>query len=192
MTQFESLPNELIYLILEYLNAKDILNALSNINSRFTTLLATCTNYKLDFRSVKKDIYDFVCSQMIPSHVQTLHLSNKRYTYGQIQNFFNRFSLNSFSCRLRSLSLKSCIEIGFKEIVDQLHLLTKLTVFSFVANAGADFSFDSRRQLVQTLAQLPSLRRCTIKIYNDLLIFDISGLIFQPLEYVCLGISSLD
>lgn len=78
MTQFESLPNELIYLIFKYLNANDILNALSNLNSRFTALLATYTNYKLDFRSVNKDVYDFVCSQMIPSHVQTLHLSNKR------------------------------------------------------------------------------------------------------------------
>jgi hypothetical protein len=192
MTQFETLPNELIYLIFKYLNANDILIALSNLNSRFTALLAAYTDYKLDFRSVSKDVYDFVCSQIIPSYVQMLYLSNNRYTYGQIQNFFNRFSLSSFSSRLRSLSLKSCLENGSKEIIDQLHLLTKLTVFSFVANAGAEISFDLRRQLVQAIAQLPSLRRCTIKIYNDELIFDIFGLVFQPLEHLCLGISSLD
>ncbi len=192
MTQFETLPNELIYLIFTYLNANDIFNGLSNLNTRFTALLTAYTDYKLDFRSVSKDIYDFVCSQMIPSHVQTLYLSNKRYNYGQIQNFFNRFPLISFSCRLRSLSLKSCLENESKEIIDQLHLLTKLTVFSFVANAGANFNFDLRRHLVQVIAKLPSLRRCTIKIYNEILIFDIFGLVFQQLEYICLGISALD
>jgi hypothetical protein len=62
-----------------------------------------------------------------------------------------------------------------------------------VANAGADISFDSRRQLVQAIAQLPFLKQCTMKIYNDLLIFDnISKVVFQSLEYVCLCISSLD
>jgi hypothetical protein len=61
-----------------------------------------------------------------------------------------------------------------------------------VANASADISYDSRCRLVQTIAQLPSLQRCTIKIYNDEFIFDISGLVFQSLKYICLGISSLD
>ncbi len=61
-----------------------------------------------------------------------------------------------------------------------------------MANASADISYDSRRQLVQAIAQLPSLQRCTIKIYNDEFIFDISGLVFQSLKYICLGISSLD
>jgi len=62
-----------------------------------------------------------------------------------------------------------------------------------VANAGVDISFDSRRQLVLAIAQLPCLKQCTMKIYNDLLIFDnISKVVFQSLEYVCLGISSLD
>jgi hypothetical protein len=150
MTQLESLPNELIYVIFKYLNANDILHALSNLNSRFTSLLVTYTEYKVDFRSVNKNVYDFVCSLLVPSHVQTLYLSNKRNTHGQIQNFFNRFSLSSFSSRLRSLSLKTCFENEFKEIIDQLHLLTKLTSFSVVANAGADISSDSRRQLVHS------------------------------------------
>ena len=193
MTQFELLPNELIYLVFNYLNANDIFNGVSNLNCRFTALLGTYTEYKVDFRSINKDVYDFVCSLLVPSHVQTLYLSNKRNTHGLIQNFFNRFSLSSFSSRLRLLSLKSCSENGLKEIINQLHLLTKLTIFSFVANAGVDISLDSRRQLVQAIAQLPHLKQCTIKIYNDQLIFDdISELIFQSLEYVCLGISSLD
>lgn len=192
MTQFETLPNELIYFTFKYLYANDILSALSNLNSRFTALLVSYMDYKIDFRFASKDVYDFVCSQMIPSHVQTLYLSNKRYTCGQIPNFFNRFSLNSFSCRLRSLSLTSCLENGSKAIIDQLHLLTKLAEFSFVASAGTDITFDLRHQLVQTVSQLPSLKRCTIKIYNDILIFEISELVFQTLEYVCLGLSSLD
>ncbi|CAF4348154.1 unnamed protein product [Rotaria sp. Silwood2] len=193
MTQFESLPNELIYVIFKYLNASDILNALSNLNSHFTALLTIYNDYKVDFRSVSKDLYDFVCSQLVPSHVQMLYLSNKRNTYGQIQNFFNRFSLISFSSRLRSLSLKSCLENESKEIIDHLHLLTKLTVLSFVANAGADFNTESRRRLVKAISQLPLLRICTIKLYSDELIFDdIPGLVFQSLKYICLGISSLD
>jgi hypothetical protein len=106
MTQFESLPNELIYLIFKYLNANDIFNGLPSLNWRFTALLSAYIEYKVDFRSVSKNIYDSICSKTVPSHVQTLHLSNKRYTCGQIQNFLNRFPLNSFSCRLRSLSLK--------------------------------------------------------------------------------------
>ena len=193
MTQFESLPNELINLLFKYLNANDMFNALSNLNSRFTALLATYADYKIDFRSVSKGVYDFVCSQMNPSHVRVLYLSDKRNTCGQIQDFFDRFLLSSFSSRLRSLSLDSCPSDRCRAIIDQLPSLTKLTAFSFVADAGADFNFDLRRHLVQTIAQLPFLRQCTIKIYNDVLILDeTSDLAFQSLEYLCLGLSYLD
>ena len=192
MNQFESFPNELIYLIFKYLNANDIFNGLSNLNRRFDALLGAYMDYKVDFRYVRKNVYDFVCAQMNPNHVQTLYLSNKRYSCGQIENFFNRFPLVSFSSRLRSLSLKCCFDNHCKEIINQLPHLTNLTSFSFVANAGANISYESRRQLVEIIARLPFLQRCTVKIYNDELAFDIYGLVFQSVTYLCLGISSLD
>jgi hypothetical protein len=193
MTRLESLPNEILYFIFEYFCITDILRTFSNLNSRFTALLSAYADYKVDFRSVSKHDYDYVCSQVNPSHVQTLYLSNRRDTHGQIQHFFNIFPLNSFTSRLRSLSLRSCTETELKQIVDHLPLLTKLTVFSFVATSSTEISSDSRNQLVLALIQLPSLQQCTLTFYEDGLVFNhTSGLVFRSLEYAYLHISSLD
>lgn len=136
---------------------------------------------------------NYICSEVNPSDVQTLHLSNKRHIYGQIEHFFSLCPLDLFSSRLRSLSPKSCSENELRAILEHLHLLAKLTVFSFVANASTLFSSDARNQLVRTLSQLLSLRQCTIKVYDDGLVFNHrTKYVFGSLEYCYIHLSSLD
>lgn len=193
MTTFESLPNEIIYVLFEYLPIHDIFGSLSQLNSRYDTLIAQYVHFVIDFRSVRKYIYDEALSQIIPSQTQSLYLSNKRPTYGQIDHFFNRFSLESFGLRLCSLSLKSCSSQTLKCVIDAIPSLKILARFVFEGSASVEYDHNIRQSLVLALTKLPLLERCTIKIYNEELTFDQDPeIVFPSLKYLFLRLSSLN
>jgi hypothetical protein len=105
----ESLANELLLDLFEFLSAVHLLRAFHGLNSRFDTLLlAHFGTYHLDFRSISKTDFDIVCEQHLPliaDRIVSLCLSDDYDTPQQIDLFLSHlFTLRQLT-NLRSLSL---------------------------------------------------------------------------------------
>ncbi len=94
--KFEILPNEILILCFEYLNAIDIFYSFDGLNDRLNRLI----------RNLSKSKFDRFCVEIlshlhIKQQIHSLYLSNNR-TCGQIQSFLSYFSFHEFS-HLQSL-----------------------------------------------------------------------------------------
>ena len=88
----ESLANELLLDIFEFLNNRHLLHAFYNLNHRFNNLLLTHfqTSQYLDFYSIAKCDFDIVSQEYIPlvaNQITALRLSNDDETPHQINYF---------------------------------------------------------------------------------------------------------
>lgn len=90
MIKFESLPNEILILCLEFLNTLEIFYSFNDLNNRFNQLIRHIPLY-LNFQYVRKSIFNQFCTEIlsdenIKKQIYSLHLSNE-YTTGQIDAF---------------------------------------------------------------------------------------------------------
>jgi len=94
MTQFESLQNELLIDLFEYLDTVHLLRAFFGLNSRFDQLLSEqFRSYHLDFRHISKDDFDNICEKhprSIIDRIVSFNLSDKDETPGLIELFLSR------------------------------------------------------------------------------------------------------
>jgi hypothetical protein len=64
MSRFESLPNETIIEIFEFLDGAHLHRAFHNLNTRFNSLLFdSVPNYRFNLRCINKREFDMLCSQ---------------------------------------------------------------------------------------------------------------------------------
>lgn len=98
------LPIEIIQKIFCYLSAHEILQAFSNLNSFFDGILSTYPYYRLNFKSISRANFDFVCEHIMPNQVVSLVLSDLEDTPGQAKLFFSHFQLADFT-RLQMVKL---------------------------------------------------------------------------------------
>ena len=164
MSRFESLANELILDIFDYLTSVEILRLFFGLNTRFNFLLQHYLQRNaLDFRSAKKTDFDRICKEILPSlteHVTRLHLSNDDDTPSQPTLFFaHGFHLDRFSS-LFSLTLSSIHSLELiEEILRQCPNLISLKVID--ANVESDASGAER--LINQIWSLPELRYCSLE-----------------------------
>lgn len=103
-TFLECLPNKLFVKIFSYLNGIDTFFAFSNLNNRFQSILFKyCQSF--DFKSISKTKFDFILQGHHFQQCKLLRLSNDEYTPGQIEYFFQSYSLTNLCPQLESLSL---------------------------------------------------------------------------------------
>jgi len=169
---FESLANELILEIFEYLPSIDLLRAYFNLNQRFNQLLIQHFQfYSLNFRSIsyanfKLITHDYLPTQLIHS-ITSIHLSNNDDTPEQIDLFYQYgLKLSRFDA-LTSLfiydfnSSDSSVLFDIQSLENLIHLTL----------AGCYFQFTDQQQhqsFIDHIWTLSKLNSCYLNIhFND-------------------------
>ena len=129
---FELLPNEILIISFQYLNAPDLFNAFDELNYRFQTLITNIA-LSLNCQYVKKTTFDQFCQRMLANpemktQIISLQLSNLADTFGQISSFLSLFSLNEFP-NLRSLTLMLIHDNESEKITSMLPSLSNISYF---------------------------------------------------------------
>ncbi len=133
----ESLANELLVDLFEYLNGIHLFRAFHGLNSRFNNLLLTYFRfYAFDFRSVSKTDFDIICQEHLAplaDRIMSLCLSDDDETPQQLNCFLShKFILRQFT-QLKSLTLNY---IRLKEMMDKMmhevHYLSHLTHMNII------------------------------------------------------------
>ena len=95
---FECLPNELLLIIFEYIDAIHIFRSFYDLNTRFHQLLCTkFRSYRLDLRSISKHDFQIICQQHLPfitDRVNSLYLSDNEETPNLPKIFLSRWFYN--------------------------------------------------------------------------------------------------
>lgn len=164
----ESLPNELMLSLFDYLSLVQLFQAFYGLNSRFNTLvLVHCRKCHLDFRLMAKTNFDAICNNYLPSIVDgviSLGLSDDDNTPQQIGLFLSHnFHLKQF-INLQTVSLSNirCPYILDKLITECFHAvsLTHLTL----ADCHIQTNRDAADRLYNKIWMLPKLTYCWLDI----------------------------
>jgi hypothetical protein len=121
---FENLSVEILYMVFDYLSAHHILQAFSNMNSRFDGMLSTYQGYQFDFRSISRAQFDLICTYIKPNQVISLILSDFDDTPDQLKLFSSRFQIVDFK-RIRMLKLINIESIPYEDICRYSRRLNK-------------------------------------------------------------------
>jgi hypothetical protein len=118
----DRLPAELLHKLFDYFVAHEILFAFSGVSDYVDSTLCTYSAYRLDFRSIGKAHFDWVCRHIRAEQVISLILSDADDTPVLSQFFFSRFCIEQFT-QLRSLVLIEIELDTVKLIFSNLHKL---------------------------------------------------------------------
>ncbi|UJR29374.1 hypothetical protein I4U23_010586 [Adineta vaga] len=156
----DNLPWVVLHSIFDYLTPYDLFNAFDQVNSHLDTILQSYQRLQLNFQSIKKSLFYFICQHIYPEQIQSLLLSDDSDTSNQIQLFM------SFVPLIKCINLQSitihCINdpnlffliLSHLEDHRQLHSLS-------VTNYSHKISKRNSRNIVKILTSLTSLKRLT-------------------------------
>ncbi|CAF1137981.1 unnamed protein product [Adineta steineri] len=156
----ESLPNEILIEIFEYLNAFEIFYSFDQLNIRLYSLIRNIPLH-LNFEYCRKTIFDQFCTLLklnpiIKERIYSLILSNKD-TCGQIDLFLSFFSLEEFS-HLRSLTLIQIEKTNVHKLKLMLPFILTLHSFHLID------VFDLKTEENEILSALPLSNLQTLAI----------------------------
>lgn len=117
-------PVELLHMIFKYFWAHEIFYSFLNISKYMDSILLNYDEYFLNFESILKNDFHFICHHVQPHQVISLTLSDRDDTPGRSQLFLSLFSLNQF-IRLRALKLVE-IDDESRSLFFDLHKLKTL------------------------------------------------------------------
>ena len=129
-SRLDHLPVELAHHLLGYFSAHEIFYSFANVTSYIDAVLATYTNYRVNFKAISRNNFDLVCRYIIPDQVIALTLSDDEDTPGLIGLFLSQFQIHQFT-RLQALTL---FEIGpdfWTNIIAQIVSLKYLRSFLY-------------------------------------------------------------
>ena len=195
VSRLDHLPAELVHHLLGYFSAHEIFYTFHNVISYIDAILATYSNYRINFKGISRHQFDLVCQHIIPEHVVGLTISDDEETPGLIDLFLSRFRIHQFS-RLQALKL---IEIGpdyWESIVVDMVQLKFLRSFCFVSVYAndrwkSDLPNDRLTSLDQSLSEtyasiLPGLSQLRLS-HGDFL----HSVYFPSLRHLVLGRSTV-
>jgi hypothetical protein len=139
-TLLEYFPNELFNGIFSYLNGIDGIYAFSYLNYRFQCLLFNYHYQSFDFTSINKHKFDIVFQFFDAQQCKSFNLSNDDYTYGQIDYFFQNYSLIQLFSQLESLSIVSLKSLNESLLLSQLPFLSNLVSLTLKPICGEKMS----------------------------------------------------
>ncbi|CAF3599228.1 unnamed protein product [Rotaria sordida] len=125
-----TLPVEILYHIIDYLDISTIFLSFSNVCTYLRIISKTYNHYQLDFRSISKTKFHYICQLIQPENILSLTLSDENKTPGEIRLFFSSFNIDQFT-RLLSLTL---LEIDEDDLNKILHENITSTITSLVIN----------------------------------------------------------
>ncbi|CAF1450355.1 unnamed protein product [Adineta steineri] len=128
-SMFALFPSEILHEIFQYLTTYDTLYAFKGINQRIDTLLCNSVECDLNFKSMPKSKFDFICQSISPEQIRSLILSDDNDTVRQIHLFFRSFYIRR-CVNLKLLALHHINDQDWKKIAAKLHYLSNLTSVS--------------------------------------------------------------
>ncbi|CAF1200872.1 unnamed protein product [Adineta steineri] len=158
---FESLPNEILLYLFEYLYSTDILRAFFGLNTRIKSLIYKQYSFhSFNFSNKQKNEFNEICQYHIP------HLINRIYALKINEHFFTYISSFDQFTQLRFLKVSRVPSPKtLTKIMEELpHLLnlTHLTIRCVITRqVFIDFSL-----IIDTIWNLPKLRYCSLTIYS--------------------------
>ncbi|CAF3422254.1 unnamed protein product [Rotaria sp. Silwood1] len=154
-THFDRLPVELLYMIFQFMSNCDVIWSFFDVSPYLNAVLDNYSWHTLNFKSILKIRFDFICNHLNLQRVISLTLSNDLKTPGQVQLFFNRFNLRDF-INLRSLTLLSITNEDLNPILSDLSKLKYLTSLITECRSSQPLL------LGQILTQLKSLENLSV------------------------------
>jgi hypothetical protein len=119
-----------LHTLFTYFLAHELLFSFSDVSDYINTILLSYAAYRMDFKSIRRADFDFVCRRIRPEKVISLILSDDNDTPGQTELFFSHFRLEEF-IHLRSLTLIKIEFESFETIFVNLNKLKQLKALSF-------------------------------------------------------------
>jgi hypothetical protein len=147
----EYLPNELFEEIFSYLNGVHVVYAFSQLNSRFQRLLFNFNYQFLSFHQKNKHQFDLVFRICDTKQCKSLKLLNDEYTYGQIDYFFQNYSLVQHFSSLELFSITNSKSLNESLLLTQLPFLSNLislTLKSICGEKMSEFDLPNLKKLV--------------------------------------------
>ena len=159
---FESLANELLFNLFEYLSTADIICAFSNLNSRFNRIIfAHLHGCYLNFKSISKtDDLQTVCFRFLPSiakRIVSIRISNERdyskqncllaFYHKYLSKFTELQSITVCSLRSEPLMRRIMMELEYFQHLTHIKLIKCHSIFD-----GKDTTFLSNN--IWTLSKL--------------------------------------
>lgn len=188
-TQFESLANELVHDIFDYLSSTDFIRCFSQLNQRFTHLISQRL-LKCDWSHLTKNDYEYLCN-ILPLHqIHSLKISNQ-WTI----NLFKRISFRSMK-NLQILTLTHLTYTDIRSLFESKQsweILRQLRTFNIQTTHFNGLDRERIFVLKQIFGHMSNLRRCQIPLIdvNDLddLIstLTLEELIIDYCTMICLG-----
>lgn len=126
----DQLSVEVLHTLFTYFLAHELLFSFSGVSDYIDTILLSYAAYRIDFKSIRRADFDFVCRRIQPEQVISLTLSDDNDTPGQTELFFSHFRLEEF-IHLRSLTLIKIEFESFEAIFVNLSKLKHLKALSF-------------------------------------------------------------
>jgi hypothetical protein len=156
----DNLPVELIHHLLNYFSAYEIFHSFTNVSSYIDHILSAYSSYSVNFKSITKKEFDFVCHRIIPEQVISLTLSDHKDTPGQIERFLSRFQINQF-IGLRSLTLINLKADYWEIVMTKLIHLKNLRSFIYISldnsnSWNCEISYGDLNKLDKRLADIYS------------------------------------
>ncbi|UJR24550.1 hypothetical protein I4U23_005925 [Adineta vaga] len=139
---FKTLPVEIFHILFDYFSTQEILRTFLNISDYLNAVLNGYSNWSLNFKSISRDEFDFICHQIQPEKVISLTISDDCDTPGQSELFFSRFQLEQF-VHLRCLRLINIESESLEHTFTNLHKLKQMKSFSL--NRISIDSIESKR-----------------------------------------------
>ncbi|CAF0952592.1 unnamed protein product [Rotaria sordida] len=155
-----TLPVELLYRILEYLDVQTILLSLRKVCTKFYTITENFDRYKLDLSSSTKHDFHLICHLIHPESVMSIIVSDGEKTPGQIKLFFSLFQIQQF-IRLRSLTLN---HIDCKDLNEILHDILHCSLLSLSFHTRGKRNKSTLR-LLSMFTTRSSLRQLSINTH---------------------------
>mgnify|MGYP001031803766 FL=1 len=136
---FESLPNELLLMIFNYLSYHEIIYAFKNLNYRLDSFLLSYSCYSLDICDpiIKLDFY--LNRQLLPSisAIKSLKFQPNDASILNNKNFFSQYPLDLFYSSLQSLSL---YQSQFEQCITFIRLLPNFKQLKFLSVGFNEYS----------------------------------------------------
>ncbi|CAF1027773.1 unnamed protein product [Adineta steineri] len=182
VSNFEDLPNELIYEIFEYLDYYHSYQGFFDLKYRFRSLFTQSTvPFKINIDFISQSNFNSFNQDIIIPYRQRIHSL-------RVSNYF-MFDSNSFVLSdkkfLQTLVIENLEPLDLSCILHQLKLLPNLSSLTFTT---IDFVKD-RNYIYQLIFQLPSLRYCKLSLGEKL---ELLVMLCPRLQHIEMGIAIKD
>jgi hypothetical protein len=158
-----TLPVEILHRIFDGLDVSTIVLSLRITCRRLKAIVDNYDRYALDFRSISRTNFQFLCRLVDPRKVTSLTLASMEETFDQIELFISYFRVRQFN-RIRSLTLIDIKENQLKDVLKRFQY-TSLTSFSFTLGSRDDRRKMTTARLISSIITKANLHHLNLDIY---------------------------